>query len=39
MSIKVNKNNKIEHICEKAYQELLKKGINKFIAELQMSKG
>lgn len=38
------KNEKIEYICEKAYKELLEKGINqfslnKFIAELQMSKG
>ena len=38
------KNEKIEYICEKAYEELLEKGINqfslnKFIAELQMSKG
>lgn len=39
-----NKKDKREYICEKAYQELLVKGINKFslnkfITELQMSKG
>jgi len=44
MSNENTKNEKIEYICEKAYGELLKDGINnfslnKFIAELQMSKG
>jgi len=36
---KDDKNHKIEFICEKAYKKILKDGINKFIAELQMSKG
>jgi len=44
MSIINNKNEKVEFICAKAYDELLKNGINKFslnkfIAELEMSKG
>lgn len=44
MSTKDNKEERVDYICEKAYEELLKNGINKFslnkfIAELEMSKG
>lgn len=44
MPKKVNVDDKLEYICEKAYEELLKNGIthfslNKFIDSLQMSKG
>lgn len=44
MSKKLNADDKLEYICEKAYEELLKYGINqfslnKFIDALHMSKG